>query len=472
MAKTFYLAGQWVDSPNVLEIKNPFDGRLVAEVAQAEATHLEKAIDEAQKVFAITRKLSPHEKYAALMAMSKELAERAEEAAKILVEEAGKPIKDARVEVTRGIHTLELSAAVAREMRGEEYDLGERPYSQNHRAVIRRFPIGTVAGIVPFNFPLNLALHKVGPALAVGNPIIIKPAGQTPLSSLFIAELFDHTNYPKAALSVLPCSREVGNILVTDERIKLLSFTGSDAVGWQLKSQAGKKKVVLELGGNAAVLVHDDADLALAAKMIAKGGFAYAGQSCISVQRLFLHESVKDQFLEKFLPLVRALKVGDPRLPETDVASLIDLKAAARLQDWLKEAAVAGAKILTGGEIKNTMMTPTVLETNNFDIKLCTEEAFAPIVVIITYRDFDGALQLVNSSRYGLQTGIFTTNQKLINRAFEELEVGGVIINNVSAFRADQMPYGGVKDSGQGREGPRYAAEEMTEMKVLVTSNQ
>jgi glyceraldehyde-3-phosphate dehydrogenase (NADP+) len=339
--------------------------------------------------------------------------------------------------------------------------------SENRWALIRRFPIGPILGITPFNFPLNLVAHKVAPALAAGNPIIIKPAPQTPLSALALGEMVVRAGWPRGGISVLPCAHEVVGELLRDERIRMLSFTGSAEVGWRLKAQVPKKRVTLELGGNAAVLVHEDADLEYAARRAVYGGFAYAGQTCISVQRILVHEAVSEPFLTRLLEGVRDLVVGDPKEETTDVGPMISEAAAERAEQWIREAVAAGARVLVGGERQGAFLMPTVLADAPPETKVWSEEVFAPVVVVNRYADFEEALRQVNASRYGLQAGLFTRDVRRIFRAYEVLEVGGLIVNDVPTYRADHMPYGGVKDSGFGREGVRAAIEEMTEARLL-----
>jgi len=333
---------------------------------------------------------------------------------------------------------------------------------------LRRFPIGPVAGITPFNFPINLVAHKVAPAIAAGCPIVLKPAPQTPLCSLLLAECVQQAGWPDGGLSVLPLSNEDAGLLVTDDRIKLISFTGSVPVGWDIKRRAGKKKVVLELGGNAAVIVHGDADVAYAAERCVVGGFAYAGQTCISVQRIFVEQSVYGKFTDRLVEAVKQLKTGDPFDESTDVGPLIRESDAIRTVSWIDEAVRAGARLLCGGRRTNSIVEPTILTGTKSDMKVNCQEVFGPVVTVEPYKDFDQAIRQVNHSAYGMQAGIFTRDANLLFHAYEELEVGGVVAGDVPSFRIDHMPYGGVKDSGLGREGLRYAIEEMTEPKLLV----
>jgi len=340
--------------------------------------------------------------------------------------------------------------------------------SKGRVGITRRFPIGPVAGISPFNFPLNLAAHKVAPAIASGNPIVLKPPSKDPLVMLAVAEILDAAGVPEGAVSILPMSRELGDRMVSDERFKLLSFTGSPSVGWRMKERAGKKKVVLELGGNAGVIVDRTADLDWAVKRTLVGAFSYAGQVCISVQRMFLHEDIREAFLEKFRRGVDALKLGDPLQPDTDVGPMVDENAAQRTQRWVDEAVQLGGTVVAGGKADGAFFPPTILENVPVEAQVCSNEAFAPLVVVFPFRDFGEAVRAVNDSSFGLQTGVFTNDLTNAWQAFNELEVGGVIVNDIPTYRIDHMPYGGVKDSGMGREGLRWAIEDMTEIRIMV----
>jgi glyceraldehyde-3-phosphate dehydrogenase (NADP+) len=415
------------------------------------------------------RALPAHERAAILMSVSGALKTRQDEIARTLAGEAGKAIRDATAEVDRAAMTFHIAAEEARRLGGEVVPMDLAPHGAGRIGITRRFPIGPVAAISPFNFPLNLSAHKVAPAIAAGNPIVLKPATKTPLSALYLAELLAAAGLPEGAISVLPMPRTVGDRLVTDARFKLLTFTGSSPVGWDMKNRAGKKKVILELGGNAGVVIDDSADLQFAATRIATGGFALAGQSCISVQRVYVHERVFDDFSGRLLTLVEALKVGDPLDPATDVGPMIDEGEAARVDAWVQEAVARGARVLTGGtRLGGALYSPTVITDVPADAKVCAAEVFAPLVGLYPFARFDDALREVNRSAFGLQAGVFTSTLEHALRAFDELDVGGVIVNDVPTWRADQMPYGGIKDSGLGREGPRYTIEEMTEPKLLV----
>jgi glyceraldehyde-3-phosphate dehydrogenase (NADP+) len=382
--------------------------------------------------------------------------------------EAGKPITDARREVARAVQTFTIAAEEAKRIPGEVIPLDWTPGMDSHLGILRRVPIGPVLGITPFNFPLNLVAHKVAPALAAGNPILIKPAPQTPLTALLLAEVGLEAGVPPGGLNVLPCDNCVAERLVVDPRFKLLSFTGSAAVGWMLKAKCGKKKVVLELGGNAGVIVEQDADLDFAAQRCASGGFGYAGQTCISVQRIFVHHSVVDLFTTKLLLQVARLKGGDPNDESTVVGPLIDQHAAHRVEEWIGEAVAQGARVLLGGKRMGSVVEATVLTNVTPTMKVSCREVFGPVVTVTPYRQFDEALEAMNRSEYGLQAGVFTQDVNKVFYAFRHLEVGAVLVNEIPTFRAEHMPYGGVKDSGLGREGLRISIEEMTEPRFLV----
>jgi acyl-CoA reductase-like NAD-dependent aldehyde dehydrogenase len=476
MAKQgFLLDGSWVTEGEKVGVRAPFDGAVVGETYLATAAHLEQTIAAAVRAFAVTRDLPPDERRKILLAVARGIAEQKEEFARLMALEAGKPIRTARVEVDRAIFTFTLAAEEALELHNKDEVLRLRtdldPGSPVRTGMVRRFPIGPIAAITPFNFPLNLVAHKLAPAMAVGCPVVLKPAPQTPLTALKLAALINDAGWPAGGLNVLPMANEVAAKLVGDDRLKMLSFTGSSTVGWQLKTQAGKKRVVLELGGNAGCVVCEDGDVAEAATRCAVGGFSYAGQSCISVQRIFVQQKVFAQFVDELVPKVRALVCGDPLDESTDVGPLIRDSDAVRVEEWINEAVRGGAKLLCGGKriMKGRGIEPAVLTRTSPQQRVNCEEIFGPVVTVEPYESFDEVLQRVNDSRYGLQAGIFTKSEKYIARAFEELEVGGVIVNDVPTYRSDQMPYGGVKDSGLGREGVKYAMEEMLEMKVLVS---
>ncbi len=464
----FFVDGKWIEQGELTEIRSPYDQAVIAQVFQGTRAHAEAAIVAAVKAFGTTRRLPAFERQRVLRQISQSIAERKEEFTRTLAQEAGKPIKAARTEVERAIFTFQVAAEESTRIYGEYLPLDWQEFTAGRWGIVRRFPIGPIAGITPFNFPLNLVAHKVGPAIAAGCPIVLKPAPQTPLSALLLAEVVQLAGWPDGGFNVLPLSNEDAGLLVSDERIKLISFTGSAPVGWAIKRNAGKKKVVLELGGNAGVIIHSDADLAYAADRCVAGGFGYAGQTCISVQRILVEQSVYGKFTDLLLSAVAKLRTGDPTDPATDVGPLIRHSDAVRAYDWVQEAVRGGARLLCGGQRNGSLLEPTVLTGTNPEMKVNCQEIFGPVVTVEPYDDFEKALKQVNHSAYGLQAGLFTRDVKLIFQAYEELEVGGVIAGDIPSFRIDHMPYGGIKDSGLGREGLRYAIEEMTEPKLLV----
>ena len=464
----FYLNGDWATHGREYVITSIFDRSVVAVVYEATRDDVETAIEAAVQAFTVTRKMSSYQRANILRKIAEGIRQRREEFARTICQEAGKPIKTARLEVDRGIYTFEVAAEEASRIYGEYIPLDTLEATAGRWGLLRRFPLGPVFAITPFNFPLNLVAHKIAPAIAAGCPIILKPAPQTPVTALMLTEVIHETGLPEGALAVMPLSNDDAALLVTDERIKLLTFTGSAAVGWALKSKAGKKRVTLELGGNAGVIVHSDADLAYAAQRCVAGGFSYAGQTCISVQRILVEQSVFDSFTKLLLDDVHKLKVGDPSHDDTDIPPMIREQDAIRVTEWIDEAVQEGAKILTGGKRKGSTVEPTVLTDTTPQMRVNSAEIFAPVVTVERYDEFNDALFQLNNTSYGLQAGVFTHDALLINTAFETLEVGSVIAGDVPSFRVDQMPYGGVKDSGQGREGLRYSIEDMTERKLLV----
>jgi glyceraldehyde-3-phosphate dehydrogenase (NADP+) len=464
-----FLAGTWVESDDPLIVANPADADHPAgSTFHATEAQYEQAVEAAVAAFEVTRTLPAYERGAILRNISAGIKARREELGRLISLEAGKPIRDALVEVDRATLTFRLGAEEAERMTGETIPLDLMPASKGRMGVTRRFPIGPIAAISPFNFPLNLAAHKVAPAIASGNPIVLKPPSKDPLVMLTVAEIIEEAGAPAGSVSVLPMSRELGDRMVSDERFKLLTFTGSPSVGWRMKERAGKKKVVLELGGNAGVIVDKSADLDWAVKRCLVGAFAYAGQVCISVQRMFIHEAVWDAFMEKFIAGAKTLKLGDPLDPQTDVGPMVDANAASRTQRWVDEALAAGGTALLGGTADGTFFPPTILTDVPVTAAVCSNEAFAPLVVAFPFSDVGDAISRVNDSMFGLQTGIFTNDLGTAWRAFNELEVGGVIVNDAPTYRIDHMPYGGVKDSGLGREGLRWAIEDMTELRIMV----
>lgn len=463
----FLIDGQWRQSSKEEDIKNPFNNKTIARVYFAEKRDIEDAVLSSQKAFEITRKLPAYKRAEILNNIAKGLEQRKEEFAKTITLEAGKPISDSRGEVLRAINTFQIASEEAKRIEGDVIPLDLMPGSENRFGIIRRFPIGPVLGITPFNFPLNLVAHKVAPALASGNTIILKPAPKTPVTALMLGEIVSDAGFPAGGLNIIPCSNPLVKKLVTDERIKTLSFTGSAAVGFKLKAMAGMKKIILELGGNAGVIIHSDADIDFAAKRCTVGALSYAGQICVSVQRICAHEDIYDKFMDKFLANVRNLKSGDPRDETTNIGPMINEGAAKRTEERLNEAVKDGAKILLGGKKNGNFFEPTVLTNVKPSMKVCREEAFAPLVTVEKYERLEDAVSMVNNSIYGLQAGIFTMDIGNIFHAYNELEVGGVIVNDIPTYRIDNMPYGGVKMSGFGREGVRYAIEAMTELKLL-----
>lgn len=452
-----------------LEVRNPYDNALVAKVPLADETAFETAASAAVAAAPAMARMPAYERAALLMRVSAAIAASRERIAKTLAAEAGKPLKDALIETDRATMTFQVAAEEARRLSGEVIPLDLAAHGANRIGMVRRFPIGPIAAISPFNFPLNLSAHKLAPAIAAGNTIVLKPATKTPLSALTLGKLLHEAGAPDGAVSVLPMARDVGDRLVTDERFRLLTFTGSSPVGWAMKARAGRKKVILELGGNAAVIVNDDADIAYAAKRVAVGGFAFAGQSCISVQRVYVHDAVFDAFAKELVRNVEALKVGDPLDPLTDVGPMIEEDEAARVDEWVREAVAAGGRVLTGGKrLGGAMYAPTVMTGVPSTAKVCAEEVFAPLVGLWPFSRLEDALAGVNRSRFGLQAGVFTRDLAGAFLAYDALEVGGVIVNDVPTWRIDHMPYGGVKESGLGREGPRYTIEEMTEPRLMV----
>jgi acyl-CoA reductase-like NAD-dependent aldehyde dehydrogenase len=462
-----FLAGAWLEGIPYT-VSCPYDDVAVGRVHRASPAQLEQAIQAAVKAFDTTRRLSAHQRATVLRTIAAGITARADELAHVIALEAGKPIKQARVEVTRSATTFAVAAEEATRFHDEVLHLDALPGGEGRQGIVRRFPVGPIAAIAPFNFPLNLVAHKLAPAIAAGCPVVLKPASQTPISALKLAKIVAESGWPAEALSVLPLSSRDAGPLVEDERFKLLTFTGSPSVGWHMKRRAGRKKVTLELGGNAGAIIHEDADLAFAAERCVVGGFSYAGQSCISTQRIFVHESVYEAFMEHFVPKVKALQVGHPLDESTDLGSLISPSDGQRINEWLDEARTAGASCVVGGHIERGVVQPTVVVNAGPEQRVNAQELFAPVVTVQPYTEFAEALHAVNNSDYGLQAGVFTRDIQRIFQAYTELEVGGLIVNDVPTWRIDHMPYGGVKQSGFGREGLKYAIEEMTEPKLLV----
>jgi aldehyde dehydrogenase (NAD+) len=467
----FLVNGEWRTGESTFEVRNPFDDGVVAVIGVPTEADVEEATATAAKTFEEFQHLPIHVRSEALDHISKRLSETVEQNAALIAREGGKPLKWATVEATRAISTFRWASEVIRHGDDEFMRLDTEASLGSRVGLLRRFAFGPVLGITPFNFPLNLVAHKVAPALGVGAPIVVKPASATPMGSLRLAEFFAETDLPRGMYQVLPVRSKVADAMARDVRFRKISFTGSAEIGWYLKSLDPKKRVTLELGGNAGVIVHSDADLDLAAQRIAFGGYYQAGQSCISVQRVLVASEVYDDFVTRLVKQVESLKVGDPMDPTVDVGPVIEHSEVDRISAWVDEAVSQGAELLTGGQADGPFYSPTLLANTTPEMKVCREEVFGPVVTISPYQTFEDALARVNDSRYGLQAGVFTND---INRAFQAhrtLDVGGVIVNDVSAFRADQMPYGGSKDSGFGREGLRFAMEEMTEPRIMVLSH-
>ncbi|WDE10627.1 aldehyde dehydrogenase family protein [Thalassomonas haliotis] len=465
----YYLANQAVFANEQLAVTDKYSGEVVTHVAMADVEAIDKAIGAAVASQAALTRMAPYERQNILMHCVKRFEERSEEMALALCIEAGKPIKDARGEVQRLIDTFKIAAEESVRQNGEMLNLEITPRAKGYSAMYKRVPIGPCSFISPFNFPLNLAAHKIAPAIATGCPFVLKPASRTPIGALMIGEILAETNLPKGAFSILPCSRDGADLFTTDERFKLLSFTGSPDVGWALKAKAGKKPVVLELGGNAACIVDEDTeDLDDAVARIIFGAFYQSGQSCIGVQRILVHENIYERFKLEFVKKVAALQMGDPKDEDTFIGPMIAESEATRLKSWIDEAVSKGSTLLTGGEQTGAFLEATVLERVPNDALINTEEAFGPVVTLAPFDDFDSAIEEVNDSKFGLQAGIFTRDLYKAQSAWDRLDVGGVVIGDVPSFRVDNMPYGGVKDSGIGREGIRYAMEDMTEIRLLV----
>jgi acyl-CoA reductase-like NAD-dependent aldehyde dehydrogenase len=463
----FLLDGQWRNEGERIEVLSPGTRQRVGVTYCATSSDAEAAIRAATRSFEITRRMGGYERQRVLRAISSGIEKNSEELARLVALEAGKPIKTARVEVDRAVFTFSVAAEETVRVGGEYLPLDWQALTAGRWGIVRRFPLGPIAAITPFNFPINLVAHKVAPAIAAGCTIVLKPAPQTPLTALRLAQIIEQAGWPAGALNVLPLSNDDTGILVSDDRLKLLSFTGSTAVGWALKKKSGKKRVVLELGGNAGVVICADANLEYAADRCVIGGYGYAGQSCISVQRILVEESAYDKFLSALVARVQKLKVGNVLEESTDVGPLISEEAARRVIEWIEEAVRDGAKIVCGGHRNGAMVTPTVLTKTKPDMRVNCMEIFGPVVTVEKFSDYEESLNTLNRSEFGLQAGVFTRDFKRITRAFETLEVGGLMIGEVPTFRIDHMPYGGAKDSGLGREGLRYAIEEMTEPRLL-----
>jgi glyceraldehyde-3-phosphate dehydrogenase (NADP+) len=464
---SIYLAGEFVEAGSPLEVRNPADGSIVATTFQAGPDELERATTAAVAAFEQTKRLPSYARRDALAHVATSIERDADELATLLSRESGKPIRDARGEVARGALTFRIAAEEATRINGEWLPLDQAPANRGRHGIVRRYPIGPVAGISPFNFPLNLAAHKVAPAIAAGCSIVLKPPSKDPLIMLRVAGYLGETDLPPGAVSILPMDRPTGDRMVGDDRFKLLSFTGSPSVGWKMKAEAGRKKVVLELGGNAGAIVDETADLDWAVERLVYGAFAYAGQVCISVQRIYVVDAIYDEFERRFAARAATVKVGDPLDPETDLGPMVDEAAVTRTDRWVTEALDRGARALVRGTPDGRWFGPTVLVDVPRDAMICSEEAFAPVVNLFRVDSFEAAMGEINDSRFGLQCGVFTSSLDRTLAAHDELEVGGVIVNDIPTWRTDAMPYGGVKDSGLGREGLRWSIEDMTEPRLL-----
>ena len=462
------IGGESVTTPKKLNVASPFDGSPVGRVSLAGDGHIQKAVQKAAEGFGKTRNLSSNKKHQILMKLRNLIETNSEDLAVTICREAGKPITQARVEVARCVFTFETAAEESRRIAGELLPVDTVPWAEGKSAVVARFPRGIVVGITPFNFPLNLVAHKLAPAMAAGCPFILKPSSKTPITAWKLMRLALEAGYPGEALSFLPMVSSRAEKLYTHPDVAFVSFTGSAATGWEVKEKAYDKFVTLELGGNAAVIVHEDANVDAAATKCASGGFAFAGQSCISVQRILIHERIYAPFKNKLLAAVGGIKAGDPLLDDTFVGPMIDTPAVERIETWIDEALAMGCKLLTPRRREDRVLHPIVLDDAAPGMKVWDEEVFAPLVTLTQFSDFDEAVRLVNTSRYGLQAGLFTNRADLIQKAFREIEVGGLIVNDASSFRVDHQPYGGVKQSGTGREGLRWAINEMTEEKILI----
>lgn len=465
---SIYSAGKFITTNQTLEVHNPFDHSLVATTYLADKFVLEESIIKALSVKHQLQELAPQKKHTILRQISNEIYANRKRLAEVLSLESAKPLKYALAEIERSAFTFFIAAEESKKDRSEQLKLNRINDTDQREGIVEYFPVGLVAGIAPFNFPLNLAVHKIAPAIASGCPIILKPASRTPLSCLELAKIIDRTELPKGAVSILPMDRETGNLLVTDERYKLLSFTGSPDIGWKMKAQSGKKKVVLELGGNAATIITPSADLKDALPKSLMGAFAYSGQICIHAQRFIVHSSVYDTFVNELKNITANLKSGNPLDTSTDISNMIDEANAIRVESWINEAIQQGARLIYGGKRNGSYVEPTILTNCNRTMKVYAEEVFGPVICINSYDTIEDAIQQTNNTKFGLQCGVFTNDKSELDKCFKQIEVGGVIHNHVPTLRYDQMPYGGVKDSGLGREGVKYAMHDMLEPKILV----
>jgi acyl-CoA reductase-like NAD-dependent aldehyde dehydrogenase len=469
--KRLPIGGEWIETGEWIEVRSPYSGEVVGRVPKAGADETRRAIDAAAE--AMREPLPAHKRAEILVRVAGQLGRRHDEVARLISDEAGKPLKAARVEAKRAMSTYTMAAVEARKLAGEMVPMDATQAGEGKLAFTLRKPIGVVGAISPFNFPLNLVAHKIAPALAAGCAVVLKPAGQTPLSALLLAELEAEAGLPPGWLNVVVGpSSEIGDVLVEDDRVRAITFTGSSDVGWKLRERAPRKKVSLELGNATPVIVDRTADVDAAAEKVAANGFSFAGQSCISVQRVYVERPAYEGFLERLIPRVEALVTGDPADEDTDVGPVIDEGARERILEWIAEAREAGARILTGGDAEGDLIRPTVIAEAAPELRVSSEEVFGPVVTVNPFDSLDEAIALANGTRYGLQAGIFTRELAAALRAGEELEFGGVTVNEAPTFRADQMPYGGVKDSGNTREGPAYAVRELTEERLVIIERQ
>jgi len=466
-----YVGGSFQRTGQPLEVRNPYNQEVIATTFLAGHEELEIAIIKAQESLDLMKQMPVYQKYDILMKIAHEIKSNAEYLASVLCMESAKPMKFALGEINRAVQTFIAAAEESKRIPAEIMSLDWTPDFAGKEGIIKYFPLGIVAGISPFNFPMNLVAHKVAPAIAAGCPIVVKPARATPLSTLELARIIDKTDLPKGAFSVLPMDRIAGNQLVTDERFKLITFTGSPDVGWKMKNDAGKKKVVLEMGGNAGLIITNDCDIDAAVKRSVVGAFAFSGQVCIHTQRIYVEKNIFEIFKEKFVLAVKQLKQGDPIDKTTDISVVIDEENAIRIELWIEEAVREGATLLCGGKRDGAFVEPTVLTNTKESMKVSCQEIFGPVVIIEPFENFEKAVQAVNNSKYGLQAGVFTNSITQMNYAFKHLDVGGLMINDIPGFRTDHMPYGGIKDSGLGREGVKYAMMDMLEPKIMVKSN-
>lgn len=463
-----YSAGKFITTNKVLEIKNPFNQTIVATTYLADKLVLEEAIIKALSVKTELQNLSSQKKHNILKQISNEIYANRKRLAEVLCLESAKPLKYALAEIDRSAYTFTIAAEESKKDKSEHLALERILQTDKRDGIVDYFPIGLIAGIAPFNFPMNLAVHKLAPAIASGCPIILKPASRTPLSCLELAKIIDRTELPKGAVSILPMDRETGNILVTDGRFKLLSFTGSPDIGWKMKTESGKKKVVLELGGNAATIITQSANLKDALPKSLMGAFAYSGQICIHAQRFIVHSSLYSTFVDELKSLTQNLISGNPLDSTTDVSNMIDETNAIRVENWINEAIQQGAQLICGGKRNGSYVEPTILTNCSHTMKVYAEEVFGPVICINSFETIEDAIHQANNTKFGLQCGVFTNDETELNKCFKQIEVGGVIHNHVPTIRYDQMPYGGVKDSGLGREGVKYAMLDMLEPKILV----